>query len=249
MSSIVATSFAGSYLWSCDAGHTNLVSMQLFHLDVNYNLHAIGKRIDVKKNHYYQDSGANKHYRNEAKWLKDFQPVLSQNLSQHSTKTTDIDQIISHVNILATIYSAYWEEVNKKRHRRMNFHCFIMKESFLVRQIARRCFHPYLNDGEVPLVIMGDASIPVSIRGTRTAPVLYIQSLFRRFCEVIPANEFRTTITCSWCGCIIHKVASHGARGYPIESRGLQFCGGLTCRLAQNPLHHRDHKRSHQEDI
>ena len=109
----------------------------------------------------------------------------------------------------------------------------------MFRKIRRRS---YLDDGEVPLVIMGDASIPVSIRGTVTAPVKYIQELFKRFCEMIYASEFRTSIICSQCGCLTSKCALRGitANGYPNICRGLLYCGGITCRPNQQQLPHRD---------
>lgn len=229
----------GKYFWSCDPGHTNLISMQLFYMDKNGNIHAVGKRIDVKKSDYYQKACHKKHTRKMGIWLEPFKDTF-QDMSQHSTKTTDLDQLVSNANAFATIRVDYWNEVSKRRHRRIRFHCFVMKEKFLTRMFQEIRHRSYLEDGEVPLVIMGDASVPVSIRGTITAPVKYIQELFKRFCEMIYASEFRTSIICWRCGCLTSKCALYGVDGYPDICRGLLYCGGITCRLNQQQLTHRD---------
>jgi len=210
-------------------------------MDKNYNIHAVGKRIDVKKSDYYQKACFKRIKRKMGIWLEPFQTTF-QDMSQHSTKTTDLDQLVANANAFATTRVDYWNEVTKRRHRRIRFHCFVMKEKFLTRMFRKIRHRSYLKDGEVPLVIMGDASIPISIRGTVTAPVKYIQELFKRFCEVLYASEFRTSIICWRCGCLTSKCALRGstANGYPNICRGLLYCGGITCRLNQQQLTHRD---------
>lgn len=79
-----------------------MMSVQLFYMDKHGNIHAVGKRIDVKKSDYYQKACFKRHTRKKAIWLEPFQTTF-QDLSEYSTKTTDLDQLVSNANAFASI--------------------------------------------------------------------------------------------------------------------------------------------------
>ena len=121
----------------------------------------------------------------------------------------------------------------------MNFHCYVGKQKYLDNMFMS-LYHPFLGEGELPLVLMGSAKISATIKGTRPAPTVEIQNRIKYFVNIIYTPEPRTSIICSDCGALTKKCCSHGPNGYPVEIRGMQFCPGRQCRLYQIQLKNRD---------
>ena len=99
----IFVSISGEFFCSIDPGHTNMLFGRLFYLGYDYTLYMVKDiKLECKKGDYYEKAGFNKHSNDEAKWMKPFAQAF-ENMSLHSTKTTDLDQLRQNLELYGEI--------------------------------------------------------------------------------------------------------------------------------------------------
>ena len=100
--------------------------------------------------------------------------------------------------------------------------------------------HAYLEERERPLILMGNANVNPTMKGTTPCPTKEIQRRIQYSDEVVMSNEARTSIICCDCGALTMKCWNRDAEGRKRDVRGLQFCHGYSCRVHCTQMKNRD---------
>ena len=177
------------------------------------------------RNEYYAKAGITKAKKKTEHWNEQIQPFLN-DLSENSPKTNDPDKWATYLRIYSEYYEILWDHYTEKKWSRQRFHLYIMK-----RKAVDKFFQSLTFKGSPkPKIAYGAAKFNSTARNEVAVPTTSMYKACSRYYWTEPVDEFRTTMCCSGCGEVLHKVARKEGDESLRDVRGLRWCGSTKCR-------------------